>query len=333
MIVSPAEHDFHRVSRAESEFQIAQDITQRLIPMRVQLTEASPRPACVESRDLGDILITDWNCPPLEAGSSRDTEFDPGDRVVVLTAQTGVQRIMLGDVELSLQPGTMVMLSTRATAKLRLSMSRRMRKRTLTFPAVSLEACGSDRSVPESMVLDETRPLVKLFRDYVDAIWPRLQEMNASEIEATRSSLLHLIAGAIRPEQSSVADQAWLPALRLQLEQWIIDNLALGRVLVEEIAHANNVSTRTVHRAFSLTGDTVGSVIRAHRLSNARRDLVTTHLPVGAIAHKWGYYDASHFGRDFRRSFSVSPGGYRDEFGMSQEANEQPDLGSLQKVG
>jgi AraC-like DNA-binding protein len=329
MTLSSAESGTRRLSRAESESQLAQDITQRLIPMSVHLTETDPSPARVERRDLGDVLITDWNCPPLEGVRSRATDFDPGDRVVLFTAQAGAQAFTLGDREISLRPGNTVVLSARSTPKLRLRMTERMRKRTIAFPAVSLEACGSDGPAPESLILDESRPLVKLFRDYVDAIWPRLREMNAAEIEVTRSSLLHLIAGAMRPEPSMLGDQALLPALRLQLEQWIIENLP-ERVLVEEIAHANNVSTRTVHRAFALTGDTVGSVIRTHRLTNARRDLVTTHLPIGAVAHKWGYYDASHFGREFRRAFSASPGEYRDEFGLHQQAKAQVDLGSLQ---
>jgi AraC family transcriptional regulator, positive regulator of tynA and feaB len=219
------------------------------------------------------------------------------------------------------------------TPKLRLRAAGRMRKRTIAFPAISLEACGSDGPVPESLILDESRPLVKLFLDYVDAIWPRLREMNAADIEVTRSSLLYLIAGAMRPEPSTLGGEAFLPALRLQLEQWIIENLSLGRVQVEEIAHANNVSTRTVHRAFALTGDTVGTVIRTHRLTNARRDLVTTRLPKNAIAHKWGYYDASHFGREFRRSFSASPGDYRDEFGRHHQTNGRAELGSLLTAG
>jgi AraC-like DNA-binding protein len=277
-------------------------------------------------------LITDWVCPPLEAVSRRHTEFDPGDRVVIFTAKAGVQRFILGDSEIRLEPGNTVVLSARTTPKLRLSMTGQMRKRTIAFPAVSLEACGSDGPVPESLMLDESRPLVKLFRDYVDAIWPRLGEMNAAEIEVTRSSLLHLIAGAMRPEPLMLGDPALLPALRLQLEQWILENLT-ERVLVEDIAHANNVSTRTVHRAFALTGDTVGSVIRTHRLTNARRDLVTTQLPIGAIAHKWGYYDASHFGREFRRAFSASPGEYRDEFALHHQPHAHAVLGLLPTAG
>lgn len=334
MKVLSVDRNSRQPSRAESAFRLAEDIAQRLVPMSLELTEATPSPTRVERRDLGDVLITEWRCPPLEAVGARHNDVDPGDRVVVFTARSGVQRFMLGDREIALQPGNTVVLSTPTmTPKLRLRVAGHMCKRTIAFPAASLESCGSDGPVPESLILDESRPLVKLFCDYVDAIWPLLEGMNAAEIEVTRSSLLHLIAGTMRPEPSTLESQAFLPALRLQLEQWIIENLSLGRVLVEEIAHANNVSTRTVHRAFALNGDTVGSFIRTHRLTSARRDLVTTQLPIGAIALKWGYYDASHFGREFRRSFSASPGDYRDEFGLHRRTNARPDLGTLQTAG
>lgn len=329
MTVSSAQRSSRRFARGESECRLAEDMNQRLIPMSVQLTDATPSMARVERRDLGDMLITDWTCPPLEAVRSRRADLDDGDRVVLLTAHAGLQRFLLGDREIALKPGATLLLSARMTPKLRLTIAGPMRKRSIAFPAVSLEACGSDGFVPESRILDESRPLMKLIRAYVDAIWPRLGEMNAAEVEVTRSSLLHLIAGALRPEPSTLGGEAFLPALRVQLEQWIIDNLQLGRVLVEEIAHANSVSTRTVHRAFALTGDTVGSIIRTHRLRNARRDVVSTRLPMSAIAHKWGYYDASHFGREFRRAFSASPGDYRNEFGLRLPA----DQGALATAG
>nr|WP_271208847.1 helix-turn-helix domain-containing protein [Rhodococcus wratislaviensis] len=52
-------------------------------------------------------------------------------------------------------------------------------------------------------------------------------------------------------------------------------------------------------------------------LASARRDVVATSLPIGPIAHRWGYYDASHFGREFRTFLSMSPSDYRDCFGTS----------------
>jgi AraC-like DNA-binding protein len=142
--------------------------------------------------------------------------------------------------------------------------------------------------------------------------------MDATEVDAAREALLTLVAGVIRSSTRAAADgPALLPTLRSQLEQWIKKHLRSGPIRVVDMAKAFNVSSRTVHRAFSLTGDTVGSVVRMQRLAGARRDVVATDLPIGSIAHRWGYYDASHFGREFRSFLSMSPSDYRDCFGIS----------------
>jgi AraC-like DNA-binding protein len=74
------------------------------------------------------------------------------------------------------------------------------------------------------------------------------------------------------------------------------------------------VSTRTIHRAFALTGDTMKSVVRAQRLAAVRQDLLNTNLTIARIAHRWNYCDASHLGREFRDAFGISAGEYRQTY-------------------
>jgi AraC family transcriptional regulator, positive regulator of tynA and feaB len=52
-----------------------------------------------------------------------------------------------------------------------------------------------------------------------------------------------------------------------------------------------------------------------HRLAAAIDNLVNTNHSIAAIAHGWGFCDASHLGREFRRHLSVSPGDYREAHG------------------
>ena len=68
------------------------------------------------------------------------------------------------------------------------------------------------------------------------------------------------------------------------------------------------------------TGDTVGAVVRKYRLAAARDDLVHTNLSIAAIAHRWGFCDASHLGREFRRYLSLSPGDYREAHGTPRSS-------------
>jgi len=165
-------------------------------------------------------------------------------------------------------------------------------------------------------------PLAKILQDFLTGIDGQYGRMTSVEIEAARNALLTLIAGMIRASAlPDLGGGELLPLLRRQLETWITNHLSDGAVRVRDLAAAHNVAPRTVHRAFEATGDTVGSIVRKHRLAAARDDLVNTNLSIAAIAHRWGFCDASHLGREFRREMSVSPSDYREAHGTHASLN------------
>jgi len=164
-------------------------------------------------------------------------------------------------------------------------------------------------------------PLAKILQDFLVGIDRHYGRMSSVETETARNALLTLIAGMIRASEFPDAGTGeLLPLLRRQLETWIRNHLSDGAVRVQDLAAAHNVAPRTVHRAFEATGDTVGAVVRKHRLAAARDDLVHTNLSIAAIAHRWGFCDASHFGREFRRHLSLSPGDYREAHGTPRSS-------------
>lgn len=122
-------------------------------------------------------------------------------------------------------------------------------------------------------------------------------------------------------------DQPTLPALRAQLGRTIADRLQDGPIRLEALATVHRVSTRTIHRAFALTGDTMKSVVRAQRLAAVRHDLINTNLTIARIAHRWNYYDASHLGREFRDVFGVSAGEYRQNYAGDTGGSIQSAIG------
>lgn len=77
------------------------------------------------------------------------------------------------------------------------------------------------------------------------------------------------------------------------------------------IAAVHHVGLRTLHRRYAASGLTVASWIRGRRLERARRDLVTTSLPVSTIAARWHFADSGHLARAFRAVYGVSPSAYR----------------------
>ncbi|MDX3748441.1 AraC family transcriptional regulator [Streptomyces sp. AK08-02] len=291
-------------------------VRDRLAAMDLRLTGPVERLGSAEELDLGDLLITDWVCAQVEGTRDRNAVRQDDDALLLLAASAGRQIIETADETVVLRPGTVLIMSTRTTG--RFVIPDHLAKRTVRVPMSALSPFGAGGGAPGCLLLDAAQnPLANLLHGFLMSMDRHIGRMSAAEVEGARNALLALIAGMIRASRAHIGDDEFLHLLRRRLEDWIIDHLAGGPVRVADLAAAHSVSPRTVHRAFASTGDTVGAVIRMHRLAAARGDLVNTNLCIAAIAHRWGFCDASHFGREFRREFSLSPGDYREAHGCA----------------
>lgn len=80
------------------------------------------------------------------------------------------------------------------------------------------------------------------------------------------------------------------------------------------LAQALEVSLRTLHRAHAGAGTPVAAVLRRLRMERAAELLGSAalgRLPIAEIGLRCGYADASHFAREFRRAWGVSPAAWR----------------------
>lgn len=309
--VSSAERDEH-------EYLWRKAVQDRLTSIDLRPTGRFPRFGSVDQHDLGDLLVTDWDCPDFEGTRGNRVTRRDADALLVFTVFDGRQMITTRDQTVIQRPGGILIMSTRTTAKI--VVPEAVRKRTVRIPLTALSPFDTGPGVPDCLLLDTAQhPLASLAHDYLLRVDRQTAQMSPAEVEGARNALLVLVAGMIRATRAPAASDAeFMPALRDQLEAWIVDHLALGAIKVRELAAAHNVAPRTVHRAFAATGDTVGSVVRAHRLAAARSDLVNTTSPIATIAHRCGFCDASHLGREFRREFSMSPGDYREAYSVGR---------------
>ena len=78
------------------------------------------------------------------------------------------------------------------------------------------------------------------------------------------------------------------------------------------LAHAVNLSPSRLHELFKReTGTSPAKYLKALRLEHARELLETSFLSVKEIRARVGERDGSHFTRDFKRAFGVTPTQYR----------------------
>jgi AraC family transcriptional regulator, positive regulator of tynA and feaB len=301
----------------ERDFRWRVAVESRLAAMDLHRLESASDVGAVSEVDFGDILITDWTCPSVEGIRRPGNVRDDDDALVLLTASSGSQIIDYARETMVLRPGTLLIMSTRATGRFVIPNS--LVKRTLKVPMSALDPFDIARPLPRFLLMEIAHhPLARLLHDYLDSVSDEVARLTPAQVEPSRNALLTLLAGVIRTSRPpDIQSSDFLTPLRRQLETWIVDHLRTGPIRIGDLARACSVAPRTVQRAFEATGETMGAVVRQHRIAAARSDLVATDLPIAAIAHRWGFCDASHFGREFRRQMSMSPGDYRQDRALS----------------
>lgn len=289
---------------------------QRLVGLGLRRLDRAA-PSSFRSHDLGDLLVTDWQCPPLEAARTTSMADHDDDALIVMTAQTGELAVTAQGRTEVLSSGSVLLLRSRLSG--RVEVPRQLIKRSIRVPLCALAPFSGGCRIPDLLAIEaQDSPVGTLLLDFLSGIDRQQSRLDGAGIEATRTAVLALIAGIIQASQArAIQTGDLLPALRQQMEKWVAEHLGDGAVRVCDLAAAYNVAPRTVHRAFALTGDTFGSVVRDQRIAAARKDLVHSTMSIASIAYRWGFCDASHFGREFRRAMAMSPGDYRDAFGVA----------------
>jgi AraC-like DNA-binding protein len=81
-----------------------------------------------------------------------------------------------------------------------------------------------------------------------------------------------------------------------------------------ELAAAQFISVRSLHKLFETQQTTVAEWVRQRRLERCARDLLDPALAgesIGAIGARWGITSQAHFSRLFRARYGVTPSDYR----------------------
>ena len=94
---------------------------------------------------------------------------------------------------------------------------------------------------------------------------------------------------------------------------------------LSDLARVVNLSPSRLHELFkSTTGMPPAKYLRLLRMQQARELLENTFLSVKEIRVRVGFGDESHFVRDFRKVYGISPAQYRQEYLRAHLAREAP---------
>ena len=126
------------------------------------------------------------------------------------------------------------------------------------------------------------------------------------------------IIGCMRDFDRS--DHAWQPFRRMNAVVHFISQHYSEPLEMADLAREAGLSISQFERRFrAVFQQTPSRFLIRYRLTRAIQLLVHTEETLTHIAQEVGFYDHSHFSREFRKLFGVSPGQYRREHQGSVE--------------
>jgi AraC family transcriptional regulator, positive regulator of tynA and feaB len=268
----------------------------------------------VVRRAVGDIMLVDCMAAPFRGrrDASRIGASGPTGSEDVLGFQfvhKGFELVREGGRELMLTPGQIAIWDGAQPTEI--EIMKPFHKRTLLFPRQRvLSVCprlGELRSLPSLDCSGTARLLVR----YMNALAIESQYLSGSAAVSAGNVALELLRAAVEPElpTGKAAERA---ALRAEIRLYVRAHLQDTNLGPTSIARAFAMSIRALHALFEDGDESVALMVRNARLRRCLEDLqLRNGGSVTDIAFRWGFCDAAHFSRIFKRKFGVTPSDVR----------------------
>jgi AraC-like DNA-binding protein len=264
----------------------------------------------VTRRPIGDLMLVDCAASPF-LGHRSDaiiTGAREGLREDVLGFQfvaRGVELVREGERELALTAGDVVLWDGMQPTEVEIVES--FYKRTLLFPRDHvLAVCPRLAEVDALPSLDASASARLLVR-YMNALALELAQLEPAAAAAAATAALELLRAAIEPSLPT-GRAATRAAMRAEISRYVRTRLQDPGLGPASIARAYAMSVRALHALFEDVDTSVAGIVRRERLNRCLEDLQRPNGgSVTDIAFRWGFCDAAHFSRVFKREFGATP--------------------------
>ena len=265
----------------------------------------------VTRRRFADLVLVDCAASPFfghrgralmgGAGESRQPEDILGFQFVY----KGVEKVKEGDRELALTAGDVVLWDGLQPTDVEIVEA--FHKRTLLFPRDRVLAlCPRLGEVSAFPSLNDIGPARLLVR-YMNALAAEFPRLDSSASAAAASAALELLRAAIEPSLPA-SRSVTRTALRVEIRRYVRTHLHDPALSPATIAKAYAMSVRALHALFEDADESVAGLVRGERLMRCLEDLQRPNAgSVTDIAFRWGFCDAAHFSRVFKREFGATP--------------------------
>jgi AraC family transcriptional regulator, positive regulator of tynA and feaB len=264
----------------------------------------------VTRRSVGDLMLVDCAAAPFlgrRDGAVVGSDADAGHENVLgfQFVFKGVELVREGARQLALKPGDIVLWDGLKPTEVEIAEA--FYKRTLLFPrdrvlAVCPRLGGLD-ALPSLAGSASARLLVR----FMNALAVEMPALDGAAGAAAANAALELLRAAVEPALPSDR-AATRAATRAEIARYVRSHLQDPQLGPGSIARAYAMSVRTLHALFEDVDASVAGLVRRERLSRCLEDLQQPNGgSVTEIAFRWGFCDAAHFSRVFKREFGATP--------------------------
>ena len=263
----------------------------------------------VMRRRIGDLMLVDCAASPfLGSRGQAMIPLSAAGNENILGFQfvcRGVELVRESSREVALAPGDVVLWDGLQPTEVEIVEP--FYKRTLIFPRDEVLALCPRLADVKALPALNGNGSARLLVRYMNALALELPQLDTGARIAAASAALELLRATIEP--SLPTDRAaGRAALRADVRHYVRTHLqdpALGPV---SIAQRYSISVRALHALFEDADASVAALVRGERLARCLEDLRRTNGgSVTEIAFRWGFCDAAHFSRVFKRRYGATP--------------------------
>jgi AraC family transcriptional regulator, positive regulator of tynA and feaB len=286
------------------------------LAFEVQPTHSTPDDfrGAVTRRPIGDLMLVDCAASPFlghRGGAVMAPETRQEDILGFQFVCKGVETVREGARVLALEPGDVVLWDGHTPTDVEIVEP--FHKRTLLFPRDRvLSVCPRLADLRALPPLTGSAPARLLVR-YMNALALEQPRLEGAAGMAAANAALELLRAAVEPCVPT-GRAATREAMRAEITRYVKTHLQDPELGPALIARAYAISVRALHALFEDVDASVAGLVRSERLARCLEDL---RRPNGGsvtdIAFRWGFCDAAHFSRVFKRAFGVTPSEVRQQ--------------------
>jgi AraC family transcriptional regulator, positive regulator of tynA and feaB len=267
----------------------------------------------VSRRAIGDLMLVDCAASPFLGHRGRAVMAPESRQEDVLGFQLvckGVETVREGARALAVTAGDVVIWDGHTPTDVEIVEA--FHKRTLLFPRSRvLAVCPRLAELRALPPLHDNGPARLLVR-YMNALAVESALEGAAGVAAANAAL-ELLRAAVEPCVPT-GRAATREAMRAEIRRYVKTHLQDPKLGPASIARAYAISVRALHALFEDVDASVAGLVRTERLARCLEDLQRPNGgSVTDIAFRWGFCDAAHFSRVFKRAFGVTPSEVRHQ--------------------